>query len=92
MSPNMTSTTTLGRSMLIRGVAYVVCAVVSVPVCALDESGQAEDIAIEEVVVTARKREEHLLDIPMNIAVIGKAEITNRNLLDKRDGGGEKDR
>lgn len=66
-------------------VACFACALASMPVCAQDESGQAEDIAIEEVIVTARKREESVLDIPMNIAVVDEAEIINRNLLDKRD-------
>ena len=71
--------------MFISGIASAACALVSTPVGAQDEFGEAEVLAIEEVIVTARKREEHLLDIPMNIAVIGEAEITNRNLLDKRD-------
>lgn len=73
------------HSILMGGVTCGACAVVSMPVYAQDESEQMDAITIEEVFVTARKREEHLLDIPMNIVVVGEAEIINRNLVDKGD-------
>jgi outer membrane receptor protein involved in Fe transport len=50
-----------------------------------DQAGQEDDLMIEEVYVTARKRQELAIEIPMNIAVVGEAEIEARNLLDKED-------
>ena len=47
------------------------------------ESG--DGLAIDEITVTARKRQELLIEVPMNIAVIGAAEISSRNLVTKED-------
>lgn len=41
--------------------------------------------SIEEVIVTARKREESLVEVPMNIAAVGEQEILARNLFKKED-------
>lgn len=50
-------------------------------------NAQAPDdgMALDEITVTARKRTELLIEVPMNIAVIGAAEISSRNLLTKED-------
>lgn len=73
------------HSILVGGITYGACAVVSMPVYAQDEDEQTDELMLEEVYVTARKREELLIEIPMNIAVIGEAEIEARNLLTKED-------
>ena len=44
-----------------------------------------DELAIDEIVVTARKREETLVEIPMNIATVNAEEILARNLLQKED-------
>jgi outer membrane cobalamin receptor len=44
-----------------------------------------EEIAIDEIFVTARKKRELAIEVPMNIAVIGAAEISSRNLITRED-------
>jgi iron complex outermembrane receptor protein len=44
-----------------------------------------DGLALDEITVTARKRQELLIEVPMNIAVIGSAEIKSRNLINKED-------
>lgn len=41
--------------------------------------------ALDEIVVTARKKEEVVLDIPMNISTITETEIKARNIVDKSE-------
>ena len=41
--------------------------------------------AIDEIIVTARKKPEVILDIPMNISSISEEEIRRRNIIDKTD-------
>lgn len=45
----------------------------------------AQEPTIDNIVVTARKREETLVEVPMNIASVGQAEILARNLFKKED-------
>ncbi len=45
----------------------------------------AESLTLEEVVVTARKREESLMEIPVSVAVIDNTVIQNANLSDIND-------
>lgn len=74
------------HSILVGGVTYGACAAISMPVYAQDEAEQLnDDLMIEEIIVTARKREELAIEIPMNIAVVGEAEIERRNLVNKED-------
>ena len=58
--------------------------------CALDASTAAAQQpatgpALEEVVVTARRREENLQDVPMSISVLSGDAIEKRNLLSLND-------
>ena len=41
--------------------------------------------ALDEIIVTARKKEEVVLDIPMNISTITETEIKARNIVDKSE-------
>lgn len=44
-----------------------------------------EQPLLDEVIVTARKRAETVLDVPMNITAVGDVEIADRNLLEPED-------
>jgi outer membrane receptor protein involved in Fe transport len=43
------------------------------------------DVYIDEIIVQARKRDETMVEVPMNIATVGAEEILARNLLQKED-------
>jgi outer membrane receptor protein involved in Fe transport len=83
--PNKTILNRALSSALIGGFAYGALAVTAVPVLAQDDTKISEEMDIEVVYVTARKRQELFVEIPMNIAVVGAAEIEARNLIDKED-------
>jgi outer membrane receptor protein involved in Fe transport len=51
-------------------------------VLAQDDSA---DVYIDEIIVAARKRDETMVEVPMNIAMVGSEEILARNLLVKED-------
>jgi len=40
---------------------------------------------MEEIIVSARKRDEALTGVPMNISAVGAVEIEKRNLASKED-------
>ena len=48
---------------------------------------EAADDAVDEIVVTARKREESLLDIPESVQAIGGADIVRQNIKSLEDVG-----
>ena len=50
----------------------------------LAQEGSA-DLTIDEIVVTSRKREESLVEVPMNIATVDAGEILARNLFKKEE-------
>lgn len=52
---------------------------------AQDEEATQGDRYIEEVTVTARKKEESLMEVPMNITAVGSDEILERNLINKEE-------
>ena len=52
---------------------------------ALAQDDGYEDLAIDEIIVTSRKREETMVEVPMNIASVNQEEILARNLLQKED-------
>jgi len=52
---------------------------------ALAQSQTADNLVIDEILVTARKRSETLVEVPMNIATVSSEEILARNLLQKED-------
>src|SRR5690606_2779086 len=51
----------------------------------LAQDSEADDLLIDEVIVTARKRNETIVEIPMNISAVGAEEILKRNLIKKED-------
>lgn len=52
---------------------------------AADEAAADNRVMLEEITVTSRKKKELLVEVPMNIAVVGSAEIQKRNLVNKED-------
>ena len=54
------------------------------PVIAADsDEGEADDGNV--ITVTARKKSENIIEVPMNISTVSAMEISDRNLLDKED-------
>ncbi|MBN1237034.1 MAG: TonB-dependent receptor [Gammaproteobacteria bacterium] len=65
----------------VRAVAYAVgVAVAPWPVITTAQEGQAARGALEEVVVTARRREESLQEVPVAISAFGDAELESRGV------------
>jgi outer membrane receptor protein involved in Fe transport len=52
---------------------------------AIAQDDSIDEVAIDEIFVTARKKRELAIEVPMNIAVIGAAEISSRNLITRED-------
>lgn len=59
-------------------------AIASTPLLA-QEADSDEDSGFEEIYVTARKKQELIVEVPMNIATVGSTEIAKRNLVAKED-------
>jgi iron complex outermembrane receptor protein len=58
----------------------------STALAALAASGaNAQQIALEEIVVTARKTEERLQEVPLSITAFSASEIAERGLTDMND-------
>lgn len=49
------------------------------------DAAQADNARTDVIIVTARKKNETLVEVPMNISAIGSAEIEARNLVDTSD-------
>jgi iron complex outermembrane recepter protein len=47
----------------------------------LAQSTPAQSMSVEEVIVTARRREERLQDVPISISVFSQQQLTNQNVL-----------
>lgn len=48
-------------------------------------AGAGEDAQVSEVVVTAQKREERLLDVPVQVTTVGADTLTKQNLVQLQD-------
>ena len=46
---------------------------------------ESQAFTLEEVVVTARKKEESMMDVPMSVAVVGGEDISKMNLSNLED-------
>lgn len=66
----------LGR--MLTSVAAVLTATAATP----DSPVRAQEVALEEIVVTTRKREESLQDVPLSITALTLEDITRRNITD----------
>ncbi|MDG1851833.1 MAG: TonB-dependent receptor, partial [Gammaproteobacteria bacterium] len=47
---------------------------------ALAQSGDSENIGIEEIVVTSRKREESYVDVPVSVTVFTETEVESAGI------------
>ncbi|GHF13975.1 hypothetical protein GCM10017044_05080 [Kordiimonas sediminis] len=70
------------KKLLLGSVAAGVLAAPNAPVMAAEEE---EVASLEEIYVTARKRQELIVEVPMNIAAVGETEILKRNLVTKEE-------
>lgn len=61
----------------------VLVALGSAPGLAQDSS--ADELALEEIVVTARKREEALQDVPLTVTAVGATKIQELGIRDARE-------
>lgn len=52
---------------------------------AIAQQQRTQDRALEEIVVTATKREEGVQDIPMAVVVLGEQQLENMNITDMED-------
>ena len=50
-----------------------------------NSSASSESSSLEEVIVTAQKRAERLIDVPISMAVLGSDELQQRNITDLQD-------
>jgi outer membrane receptor protein involved in Fe transport len=75
--------------MLLKGNASLLAAAVTLALGS--QAGQAqgttadEPAALDEIVVTARKREESLQDVPLSVTAVASQDILERNIRDARD-------
>ena len=58
----------------------VVVCLLTFPSLYSSESEAADSDVVDEIVVTARKREESLLDIPESVTAIGGTDIARQNI------------
>lgn len=72
----------LFKRMLMSTIAYGTLASLAMPLAA-QETANPDDV--EEIYVTARKKQELVVEVPMNIAVVGSAEIEKRNLVSSEE-------
>ncbi len=49
------------------------------------QSGADDSLALQEIVVTARKREESLIDVPLTVTAVSAAKIEELSIRDSRD-------
>ena len=68
------------QSLASAGAVALVSGVAAVPMAAAQEG-----FAIEEVIVTAQKRDESLQDVPISIDVIGEAQLESLGITDLED-------
>lgn len=63
----------------------VLTALSSMPLYAAASDANAETEKVERIMVTARRKSESIIEIPMNVSTVGAMEIADRNLLSKED-------
>lgn len=76
----------LTRSIFLAGVAFAALASAAAPASAQQASNtDPEATTVEDIVVTARRREESLQDVPIAVSAFTEATIENRQLEDLSD-------
>jgi len=77
-------TTPLNRAAL-TAVGAAVAAILTVPPAAAQGAAADDGLALQEIVVTARKREESLQDVPLTVTAVTGAAIEQLGIRDARD-------
>lgn len=65
------------KRTLLSGIAFG-CAISVLPV-------GAQELALEEIVVTSKQREQNLQEVPLNITAFSSADLLKKNIFDVRD-------
>jgi iron complex outermembrane receptor protein len=73
------------RTVVLAGVAFAALASAAAPVSAQQTSADPEASAVEDIVVTARRREESLQDVPISVSAFTEEAILDRQLDDLSD-------
>jgi outer membrane receptor protein involved in Fe transport len=73
------------RTTILAGVAFAALASAAAPVSAQQASGDQEASTVEDIVVTARRREESLQDVPIAVSAFTEEAILDRQLDDLSD-------
>jgi iron complex outermembrane receptor protein len=73
------------KSLLLLGTALNLGIVAPTAIRAADTVVAAGQSAIEQVVVTARRREERLQDVPISITVFNQQQLSNHNIINASD-------
>ncbi len=63
------------RTLISVSTALLICAPLITPVAAAQEADAENQLVIEEIIVTSRKREESLLDAPLTVTAFGASDI-----------------
>ncbi|MBM4232306.1 MAG: hypothetical protein FJ184_16530, partial [Gammaproteobacteria bacterium] len=66
-------------------IAIATASVLSSQAAAQQGANAADDLALEEIVVTARKREESLQDVPLTVTAVTATQIAELGIKDSRD-------
>ncbi|TNE65836.1 MAG: TonB-dependent receptor [Alphaproteobacteria bacterium] len=70
---------------LLHGAAIVALLATPTVAYAADDADDDGETRLEEIIVTSRKKQEMILEVPMNIAAVSAQEILKRNLINKED-------
>ncbi|OYX33709.1 MAG: hypothetical protein B7Z01_08120 [Brevundimonas subvibrioides] len=73
------------RTVILAGVAFAALASVAAPASAQDAPGGQEASAVEDIVVTARRREEALQDVPIAVTAFTEEALQNQQIEDLID-------
>lgn len=69
----------MSKTHLLRSTALFAAAIAA---AAVDQAALAQSMALEEIVVTARKREENLQDVPLSITALSAVDFERRSIND----------
>jgi outer membrane receptor protein involved in Fe transport len=75
----------LGRHLTVSLVTGLLVAAVAMPAWAQDEEADNERDYVDEIIVTATKREQSIQDVPIAISAFGSEELTDRGVEDLAD-------
>ena len=70
------------QRMLVTSTSFAVASLVTLPAAAVEGNAATH---LEEVVVTARKREETLMDIPLSVTALSSEDIREANISSLTD-------